>query len=123
VEKIKSSEINQYELADWLYKQVMKRVNNDIKQQRDELESYRIKLQDKYEQISESLRQIKAYAESQRLYVESKEKTFKDHDKSIADRHGNLQRIYDKMLEIEKRLGKGEWPGILPPIELNLNDQ
>lgn len=107
---------NRYEFIDWIYKKVMGLVGEKIKQEREELDAYKEKLQEKYELVSEGLRKINSYVAETKRY----EKAIDDKIKILTDRDNNLQKIYDKMILIETRLNSGEWPGVLPPLDLDI---
>ena len=114
---------NKYELAEWIQKTVLKRVNESLKQEKAQLDSYKEKLQKKYEAVSESLRQIQSTTEAYSRSLKAHEDKITAQEKALSDRHGNLQHIYDKMIRIEQMLQRGEWPGILPPLDLNFEDE
>lgn len=110
---------NKYEFIDWVYKAVMKKVVSELKREREEVDKYKNKLQLKYEAVSESVRKINGYIENIYIYEEN----LKKKERALQDRKGNLQVIYNKMIEIEKKLNAGEWPGVLPPLNLDLSDE
>jgi predicted nucleic acid-binding Zn-ribbon protein len=114
---------NKYELAEWIQKTVLKRVNESLKQEKAQLDSYKEKLQKKYEAVSESLRQIQSTTEAYSRSLKAHEDKITTQEKALSDRRGNLQHIYDKMIRIEQMLQRGEWPGILPPLDLNFEDE
>ena len=114
---------NKYELAEWIQKTVLKRVNESLKQEKAQLDSYKEKLQKKYEAVSESLRQIQSTTEAYSRSLKAHEDKITAQEKVLSDRRGNLQHIYDKMIRIEQMLQRGEWPGILPPLDLNFEDE
>jgi chromosome segregation ATPase len=113
---------NRYELAEWIHKTVLKRVNESLKQEKSQLDSYKSKLQSKYEDVSESLRQIQATCDTYSRGLKAHEDKIEAQERALSDRHGSLQHIYDKMIRIEQLLQRGEWPGILPPIDLNFSE-
>jgi len=110
---------NKYEFVDWVYKSVLKKVHADFKQEREQLDAYKKKLQVKYDSASESIRKINGYIENIYKYEEN----LKKKEVALQDRKGNLQNIYNKMIEIEKKLNAGEWPGVLPPLNLDMSDE
>ena len=118
----KEDSSNKYELAEWIHKTVLKRVNEGLKQEKIQLDLYKNKLQKKYEAVSESLRKIQCTTEAYGRSLKAHKDKLTAQEKALSDRRGNLQLIYDKMIRIEQMLQRGEWPGILPPLDLNFDE-
>ena len=110
---------NRYEFIDWVYSQVIKKVHADFESERDQLNKYKNQLQEKYKSVSESLRTINGYVENIRKY----EANLIKKEKTLQDRNNNFENIYNKMIQIESKLNGGEWPGVLPPLNLDLETE
>lgn len=106
---------NKYELVEWVYKKVMALVEKNIKDEKDSVKSYSRKVKDKYDQVSEGIRKVSGYIGGIKEY----EAALKSEKKALNDNRNNIQKIYDKMISIERKLNAGEWPGVLPPLNID----
>lgn len=106
---------NKYELVEWIYKKVMKIVEKNIKDEKESVQSYSRAVKEKYDQVSEGIRKVNGYIGGIKEY----EASLKLEKKALRDNRQNIQKIYDKMIAIEKKLNAGEWPGVLPPLNLD----
>lgn len=106
---------NKYELAEWVQKKVMSLLQDCIKDEKESIKSYANQVKNKYESVSDGIRKINGYISGLKEY----EAAIKGEKKALKDNRNNIQNIYDKMIAIEKKLNAGEWPGVLPPLDLD----
>lgn len=107
---------NRFELVDWIKGQVLTKVNAELKNDRQSAKSYLTKLQDKYETVFKSIASLNSYSNG----LKALEDAINKRTRALQDRENNLQLIYNKMIEIEKRLNSGQWPGVLPPLNIDM---
>jgi hypothetical protein len=92
--------INQYELADWIYTNVRKRLDNELNRQNIAWVNFEKKVTKKVNDMLEA----RTHLEHLQSSVGKEIKAVEARTKALQDRDNNLQNIYDKMIQIEKSL-------------------
>ncbi len=109
---------NKYALAEWIGDKAAYIAMKRLEQTVLKVDGRFKKVAEQQKRLNDSINAISSYVKSIKDYEENLNKK----EKALSDKKGNLQNIYNKMIQIEKRLNSGECPGVLPPLDLDLSD-